>query len=78
MSGAPAVPTPDLAALRPLLWTCAAFAGGVLLHADRVPRWAVSSRQAIRSNAMAAAQGGTRSACSNTPPPNAAQVQSSG
>ena len=26
--------------LRPLLWTCAAFAGGVLLHADRVPAWA--------------------------------------
>jgi protein-glutamine gamma-glutamyltransferase len=28
------------APLRPLLWTCAAFAGGVLLHADRVPTWA--------------------------------------
>jgi transglutaminase-like putative cysteine protease len=26
--------------LRPLLWTCAAFGGGVLLHADRVPPWA--------------------------------------
>ncbi|MBV8974576.1 MAG: DUF3488 domain-containing transglutaminase family protein [Sinobacteraceae bacterium] len=42
MSGAPAVPAPDLAALRPLLWTCAAFAGGVLLHADRVPPWAAA------------------------------------
>jgi protein-glutamine gamma-glutamyltransferase len=28
------------APLRPLLWTCTAFAGGVLLHADRVPPWA--------------------------------------
>lgn len=28
--------------LRPLLWTCAAFAGGVLLHADRVPPWAAA------------------------------------
>jgi hypothetical protein len=26
--------------LQPLLWACAAFAGGVLLHADRVPPWA--------------------------------------
>jgi protein-glutamine gamma-glutamyltransferase len=30
----------SVATLRPLLWTCAAFAGGVLLHADRVPAWA--------------------------------------
>ncbi|HXW73183.1 MAG TPA: DUF3488 and transglutaminase-like domain-containing protein [Steroidobacteraceae bacterium] len=28
--------------LRPLAWTCAAFAGGVLLHADRVPVWAAA------------------------------------
>ena len=26
--------------LRPLAWACAAFAGGVLLHLDRVPAWA--------------------------------------
>ncbi len=25
---------------RPLLWSCAAFTGGVLLHVDRVPWWA--------------------------------------
>jgi len=31
---------PAVAPLRPLLWTCAAFTGGVLLHADRVPPWA--------------------------------------
>jgi len=35
-----AVPAVPVAALRPLLWTCAAFTGGVLLHADRVPPWA--------------------------------------
>src|SRR5262249_54387393 len=28
--------------LRPLFWTCAVFAGGVLLHADRVPPWAAA------------------------------------
>jgi transglutaminase-like putative cysteine protease len=36
---------PDSAAaapLRPIFWTCAAFAGGVLLHADRVPPWAAA------------------------------------
>jgi protein-glutamine gamma-glutamyltransferase len=30
-------------ALRPLVWACAAFAGGVLLHADRVPVWAAAT-----------------------------------
>jgi protein-glutamine gamma-glutamyltransferase len=35
-----AVPTAAAAPLRPLSWACAAFAGGVLLHADRVPPWA--------------------------------------
>ena len=28
--------------LRPLFWTCAVFAGGVLLNADRVPPWALA------------------------------------
>jgi len=39
-----AVATPESAgaSLRPLLWTCAVFAGGVLLHADRVPPWAAA------------------------------------
>jgi len=37
-----ATPATDGTSLRPLLWTCAAFAGGVLLHADRVPPWAAA------------------------------------
>ena len=40
MSSPVALPSASAATLRPLLWTCAAFAGGVLLHADRVPPWA--------------------------------------
>ncbi len=40
MSAAAATAGTAAAPLRPLLWTCAAFAGGVLLHADRVPPWA--------------------------------------
>jgi protein-glutamine gamma-glutamyltransferase len=35
-------PPSAAASRRPLLWTCAAFAGGVLLHADRVPAWAAA------------------------------------
>ena len=42
MSAAVATPATDGASLRPLLWTCAVFAGGVLLHADRVPPWAAA------------------------------------
>src|SRR2546423_13708245 len=38
MAAAPA-PRADGAALRPLAWACAAFAGGVLLNCDRVPAW---------------------------------------
>lgn len=30
----------ESAALRPLAWACAAFAGGMLLHVDRLPLWA--------------------------------------
>jgi protein-glutamine gamma-glutamyltransferase len=37
-----ATPATDGASQRPLLWTCAVFAGGVLLHADRVPPWAAA------------------------------------
>jgi protein-glutamine gamma-glutamyltransferase len=39
-----AVTTPESAgtSLRPLLWTSAVLAGGVLLHADRVPPWAAA------------------------------------
>jgi len=37
-----ATPAAAGASLRPLVWTCAVFAGGVLLHADRVPSWAAA------------------------------------
>ena len=37
-----ATPATNVATLRPLLWTCAVFAGGVLLHAGRVPPWAAA------------------------------------
>lgn len=34
-------------AVRPLAWACAAFAGGVLLHADHVPVWAATAALAL-------------------------------
>jgi protein-glutamine gamma-glutamyltransferase len=37
LQGAPAVTRAEPA---PLYWSCAAFAGGVLLHLDRMPAWA--------------------------------------
>ena len=37
-----ATPATNVATLRPLLWTCAVFAGGVVLHAGRVPPWAAA------------------------------------
>lgn len=40
----PAAPAPDL---RGLAWCCAAFAGGVLLHVDRVPLWASAAALAL-------------------------------
>src|SRR5256885_15455294 len=42
MAAAPAPPA-DRAALRPLAWACAAFAGGVLLNCDRVPAWTAAT-----------------------------------
>lgn len=33
--------------LRPLVWVCAAFAGAVLLHADRLPAWACVAALAL-------------------------------
>jgi transglutaminase-like putative cysteine protease len=42
MMAAVAAPVTSAALPRPLLWTCAAFGGGVLLHADRVPSWAAA------------------------------------
>jgi transglutaminase-like putative cysteine protease len=38
---------PERQARRSLTWACAAFAGGVLLHADRVPAWAVAGALAL-------------------------------
>ena len=42
--------------LRPLAWACAAFAGGVLLHVDRVPAWASLASFALISWRLAAAR----------------------
>ena len=39
-----------------LTWTCAAFAGGVLLHADRVPLWAVAIALALLAWRLATAR----------------------
>ncbi|MBV8144670.1 MAG: DUF3488 domain-containing protein [Gammaproteobacteria bacterium] len=50
----PAVP------LRPLLWTCAAFGGGVLLHADRVPAWAAGIAVLLIAWRLLSAQRGGR------------------
>jgi protein-glutamine gamma-glutamyltransferase len=47
MPAAPRAHGAERAALPPLLWTCAAFAGGVLLHADRAPACAVATALAI-------------------------------
>src|SRR5256885_17257075 len=41
--GMAAAPRADGAALRPLAWACAAFAGGVLLNCDRVPAWTAAA-----------------------------------
>jgi protein-glutamine gamma-glutamyltransferase len=37
----------DARAVRPLAWSCAAFAGGVVLHADRLPLWACALALAL-------------------------------
>ena len=42
--------------LRPLAWACAAFAGGVLLHLDRVPAWASLASFALILWRLAAAR----------------------
>ncbi len=41
-----------------LVWACAAFAGGVLLHADRVPAWATVGALALIAWRLATARGG--------------------
>jgi transglutaminase-like putative cysteine protease len=48
----------DRSALQPLLWVCAAFAGGVLLHVDRVSAWAVAVALALLAWRLATARGG--------------------
>ena len=42
MMAALTAPEPAGSSRRPLFWTCAVFAGGVLLNADRVPPWAAA------------------------------------
>lgn len=43
------------AALRPVAWACAAVAGGVLLHLDRIPAWASVTCAALIAWRLAAA-----------------------
>ncbi|HEV3180144.1 MAG TPA: transglutaminaseTgpA domain-containing protein [Steroidobacteraceae bacterium] len=43
---------------RTLAWACAAFAGGVLLHADRVPAWAVAGALALIAWRLGVARAG--------------------
>jgi protein-glutamine gamma-glutamyltransferase len=45
-------------AAAPLVWVCAAFAGGVLLHADRMPLWASASALALVGWRVANARSG--------------------
>ena len=51
--------TADRAALAPLVWACAAFAGGVLLHIDRVPAWAAAAALALVAWRLATARAGS-------------------
>ncbi|HUL18158.1 MAG TPA: DUF3488 and DUF4129 domain-containing transglutaminase family protein [Steroidobacteraceae bacterium] len=46
------------AALRPLSWACAALAGGVLLHVDRIPAWASIACAALIAWRLASAPRG--------------------
>lgn len=55
-------PAPTARATEPgtwpgLVWACAAFAGGVLLHADRVPAWAAAGALALIAWRLATARG---------------------
>src|ERR1700693_4384140 len=43
---------------RPLVWSCAAFTGGMLLHVDRVPRWASATALALVAWRLLAARPG--------------------
>ena len=45
-------------AFEPLVWACAAFAGGVLLHVDRTPPWAVAVALALLVWRLATARTG--------------------
>jgi protein-glutamine gamma-glutamyltransferase len=55
---APAARAAERAALPPLLWACAAFGGGVLLHADRVPAWALAAPLILIAWRLATARAG--------------------
>jgi protein-glutamine gamma-glutamyltransferase len=48
----------DREALPPLVWACAAFAGGVLLHADRLPPWAAAGALTLVAWRLASARAG--------------------
>ena len=53
-----ATSTADRATLRPLTWACAAYAGGVLLNADRVPAWATAGALALTAWRLVTARTG--------------------
>jgi protein-glutamine gamma-glutamyltransferase len=53
---APTPRAPERAAWPGLVWACAAFGGGVLLHADRVPAWAVAAALALIAWRLATAR----------------------
>src|SRR6266480_2082853 len=60
MAAAPAPPA-DRAALRPLAWACAAFAGGVLLNCDRVPAWTAATALLLIAWRLTTERAGERS-----------------
>jgi len=45
-------------ALEPLIWACAAFAGGVLLNVDRIPAWAAAVALLLLAWRLATARAG--------------------
>ena len=57
----PATTSPDAggSALTALVWASAAFTGGVLLHADRVPLWAAAAALALVAWRLATARTGS-------------------
>jgi transglutaminase-like putative cysteine protease len=56
VSAASTAADPRRGTLPGLVWACAAFAGGVLLHADRVPLWAAAAALALIAWRLATAR----------------------